>query len=85
MKKLAILIGLLMLLAVGGCDKSTDNSCETFSSTSGHFDECTWTTEQADDLCESLGYDEFWGDLGDTTGCDGTISKYITRLTCCRQ
>ena len=85
MNKILICLGILLLLAVGGCDKSADNSCATFSSASGQFDDCAWTLDQADDLCEHLGYKRFWGDLDDTTGCDATVSTYITRLTCCQQ
>ncbi len=85
MKRILFCLCLLTVALLGGCDKSSDNSCGTFSSASGHFDDCAWTPDQADELCEHLGYKHYWGDLNDTTGCDATVSTYITRLTCCKQ
>lgn len=70
---------------VAGCDRSSDNQCNTFSAEAGSFEPLTWQTSQGDELCRHLGYDRYWGGLGDTTVIEsGTEVHYITRLTCCQ-
>jgi len=85
MLKFVVFTTTLLLLLVGGCSKSEDNTCKTFAAASGHFDECTWTTDQADELCVDLGYKRFWGGLGQTEDCDHSTTVYITEITCCTQ
>lgn len=81
---IACLVALSFALAAG-CDRSSDNQCNTFSVEAGSFEALTWTLSQGDELCRHLGYDDYWGGLGDTTVMEGGNEvHYITRLTCCK-
>ncbi len=74
-----------IVAVTAGCDRSSDNQCNTFSVEAGSFESLTWKVHQGDELCRWLGYRDYWGGLSDTVVREGGDEvHYITKLTCCK-